>query len=45
MDEAVRFAANSDSIEKLSPQQASAVEQFVAALNRLADEEKRNSEK
>jgi HTH-type transcriptional regulator, competence development regulator len=40
VDEAVRFAANSDSIEKLSPDQARAVEQFVAALNRLADGEK-----
>ena len=40
VDEAVRFAANSDSIEKLSPDQASAVEHFVAALNRLADGEK-----
>ncbi len=40
VDEAVRFAAKSDSIEKLSPEQALAVEQFVAVLNRLADEEK-----
>lgn len=38
--EAVRFAANSDSIEKLSPEQTRSVEQFVAALNRLADGEK-----
>jgi transcriptional regulator with XRE-family HTH domain len=40
VDEAVRFAANSDSIEKLSPEQTRSVEQFVAALNRLADGEK-----
>jgi transcriptional regulator with XRE-family HTH domain len=40
VNEAVRFAANSDSIEKLSRDQARAVEQFVAALNRLADREK-----
>jgi hypothetical protein len=40
VDEAVRFAANSDSIEKLSPDQTRAVEQFVAVLNRLADGEK-----
>ena len=40
VDEAVRFAANSDTIEKLSPDQTRAVEQFVAALNRLADGEK-----
>jgi transcriptional regulator with XRE-family HTH domain len=38
--EAVRFAANSDSIEKLSPEQTRSVELFVAALNRLADGEK-----
>jgi len=38
--EAIRFAAHSDSIEKLSPDQARSVEEFVAALNRLADGEK-----
>jgi HTH-type transcriptional regulator, competence development regulator len=40
VDEAVRFAASSDSIEKLTAEQTRAVEQFVAALNRLADGEK-----
>ena len=38
--EAVRFAASSDSIEKLSAEQTRSVEQFVATLNRLADGEK-----
>jgi len=40
VNEAVRFAANSDSIEKLTPEQTRSVEQFVAALNRLADIQK-----
>ncbi|HVR57014.1 MAG TPA: helix-turn-helix transcriptional regulator [Pseudolabrys sp.] len=38
--EAVRFAASSDSIEKLSKKESEDVEQFVAALNRLVDGEK-----
>lgn len=37
VNEAVQFAASSDSIEKLSPEELRAVEHFVAALNRLAD--------
>jgi HTH-type transcriptional regulator, competence development regulator len=37
MREAVRFAANSEPIAKLSPEEASAVESFVSALSRLAD--------
>jgi hypothetical protein len=40
VSEAVRFAASSDPIERLSPEQARAVENFVATLNRLADEQK-----
>lgn len=41
VSEAVRFAASSDPIEKLSAEQLRSVEEFVATLNRLADEEKK----
>jgi HTH-type transcriptional regulator, competence development regulator len=37
VSEAVQFAASSDSIEKLTPDELRAVEHFVAALNRFAD--------
>ena len=37
MREAVRFAASSEPIAKLSPEEANAVESFVSALSRLVD--------
>ena len=37
--EAVKFAASSEPMEKLTKEEALAVEQFVAALNRLADKD------
>jgi len=37
--EAVKFAASSEPMAKLTREEASAVEQFVAALNRLADKD------
>jgi HTH-type transcriptional regulator, competence development regulator len=39
--EAVKFAASSEPMEKLTREEALAVEHFVAALNRLADKDAR----
>ena len=38
--EAVKFAANSEPMKKLSREEALAVEQFVAVLNKLAEKDK-----
>ncbi len=39
--EALKFAASSEPIEKLTREETVAVEHFVAALNRLADEDRK----